>query len=593
MTDKSYRERYQEWLDDPFIDADTKEELKALAGNEAEIEDRFYKELEFGTAGLRGIIGAGTNRMNKYTVAKATQGLADYIHDFYDLLRKHHQAKSDEACEEAGHDCSQCDGCSEDLILPCVAIAGDSRHMSKEFEDIAAAVLNANGIRAYVFDDLRPTPELSFTVRYLGCIAGINITASHNPAEYNGYKVYWADGAQVTPPHDENIMARVNKVTNLSNPVMMDKEEAMDKDLYITIGREVDEAYMERIAACVKEPSLTKQMARDVTVAYTPLHGAGIKIIPEILHRFGFNNLFVVKEQEKPDGDFPTVAFPNPEMPEAFQLADALGQEKNADVIIATDPDSDRIGIHVRDNDGSYHDLNGNMIGCLICEYELGRLASQNRIPEDGYVVRSIVSSKLFDRIAEHYGVKVKEVLTGFKNIGAEMFKSEMTGEGTYLFGYEESYGYLVGTHARDKDACVTALVLCEMCAYYKYNDMTLWDAMLEVYEKYGFAMEKTVSITKKGIDGLTAIAKTMEEMRSDPPKELAGMPVQKFLDYEKPEETGLPKSNVLYFELADAWVCVRPSGTEPKIKYYVGVSAPSREEAEEKMEQLEQAFVE
>ena len=593
MTEKSYMERYQEWLDDPFIDAETKEELQALAGNEAEIEDRFYKELEFGTAGLRGIIGAGTNRMNKYTVAKATQGLADYIHDFYDLLRKHHQAKSDEACEEAGHDCSQCDGCSEDLILPCVAIAGDSRHMSKEFEDIAAAVLNANGIRAYVFDDLRPTPELSFTVRYLGCIAGINITASHNPAEYNGYKVYWADGAQVTPPHDENIMARVDKVTNLSNPMMMDKEEAMDKDLYIPIGREVDEAYMDQIAACVKEPSLTKQMARDVTVAYTPLHGAGIKIIPEILHRFGFNNLFVVKEQEKPDGDFPTVAFPNPEMPEAFRLADALGQEKNADVIIATDPDSDRIGIHVRDNDGSYHDLNGNMIGCLICEYELARLKAQNRIPADGYVVRSIVSSKLFDKIAEHYGVKVKEVLTGFKNIGAEMFKSEMTGEGTYLFGYEESYGYLVGTHARDKDACVTALVLCEMCAYYKYNDMTLWDAMLEVYEKYGFAMEKTVSITKKGIDGLTAIAKTMEEMRSNPPKELAGMAVQKFLDYEKPEETGLPKSNVLYFELADAWVCVRPSGTEPKIKYYVGVSAPSRKEAEEKMEQLEQAFVE
>lgn len=593
MTEKGYMERYQEWLDDPFIDAETKEELKALAGNEAEIEDRFYKELEFGTAGLRGIIGAGTNRMNKYTVAKATQGLADYIHDFYDLLRKHHQAKSDEACEEAGHDCSMCDGCSEDLILPCVAIAGDSRHMSKEFEDIAAAVLNANGIRAYVFDDLRPTPELSFTVRYLGCIAGINITASHNPAEYNGYKVYWADGAQVTPPHDENIMARVNKVTNLSNPVMMDKEEAMDKDLYITIGRDVDEAYMDRIAACVKEPSLTKQMARDVTVAYTPLHGAGIMIIPKILQRFGFQNLYVVKEQEKPDGDFPTVAFPNPEMPEAFRLADALGQEKNADVIIATDPDSDRIGIHVRDNDGNYHDLNGNMIGCLICEYELSRLAAQKRIPDDGYVVRSIVSSKLFDKIAEHYGVEVKEVLTGFKNIGAEMFKSEMTGEGTFLFGYEESYGYLVGMHARDKDACVTALVLCEMCAYYKYEDMTLWDAMQEVYQKYGFAMEKTVSITKKGIDGLAAIAKTMEEMRSNPPKELAGMPVQKYLDYEKPKETGLPKSNVLYFELADAWVCVRPSGTEPKIKYYVGVSAPSREEAEEKMEQLEQAFVE
>ena len=593
MTDRNYRNRYQEWLDDPFIDADTKDELKALKGNDAEIEDRFYKELEFGTAGLRGIIGAGTNRMNKYTVAKATQGLADYINDFFNQLRQHHMENAEEACEEAGHDCRNCAGCEESEMLPSVAIAGDSRHMSREFEDIAAAVLNANGIRAYVFESLRPTPELSFAVRYLNCIAGVNITASHNPAEYNGYKVYWADGAQVTPPHDEGIMACVNQVTNLSNPKMMDKEEAVERGLYVTIGREVDEVFMDRISACVREPSLTKQMARDVTVAYTPLHGAGIMIIPEVLNRFGFTNLFIVKEQEKPDGDFPTVDFPNPEMPEAFRLADALGQKKNADIIIATDPDSDRIGIHVRDNDGNYHDLNGNMIGCLLCEYELSRLSKQGRIPEDAFVVRSIVSSKLFDRIAKSYGVEVREVRTGFKNIGAEMFKSEMTKEGTFLFAYEESYGYLVGTHARDKDACVTALVLCEMCAFYKYNDMTLWDAMCEVYEKYGYAVEQTVSITKKGIDGLTAIAKTMEDMRSNPPKELAGMPVQKFLDYEKPEETGLPKSNVLYFELEDAWVCVRPSGTEPKIKYYVGVSSPSKELAEKKMEQLKQAFVE
>ena len=563
MAETTYKERYEQWLSDPDIDAETKEELRSIAGNEAEIEDRFYKELEFGTAGLRGIIGAGTNRMNQYTVAKATQGLADYINDFY----------------KEG--------------IPCVAIAGDSRHMSAEFEDIAAAVLNANGIRAYVFEDLRPTPELSFTVRYLNCIAGINITASHNPAEYNGYKVYWADGAQVTPPHDENIMARVEQVKNLSCPNLMEKAEAVRKGLYITIGREVDEAYLDRIAACVREPSLIRQMAKDVSIAYTPLHGAGIKIIPEILQRFGFQNLFIVKEQEKPDGDFPTVAFPNPEMPEAFALADQLGREKNADIIIATDPDSDRIGLHVRDREGVYHDLNGNQIGCLICEYELGRLKAQNKIPEDAFAVRSIVSSKLFDKIAHAAGVEVKEVLTGFKNIGAEMFKSEMTGKGTFLLAYEESFGYLVGTHARDKDACVTALVLAEMCAYYKYEDLTIWDVLQDLYRKYGYTEEKTISITKKGIDGLSAIANTMKEMRADPPKELAGMPVRRFLDYEKPEETNLPKSNVLYFELDDAWVCVRPSGTEPKIKYYIGVSAPAAEEAKELIDRLEQAFVE
>ena len=592
MAEMTYRERYESWLLDPDIDAATKEELKAIEGNDAEIEDRFYKELEFGTAGLRGIIGAGTNRMNRYTVAKATQGLADYINEFYEQVRQHHAPKDEEACEEAGHDCSRCAGCEEGEV-PSVAIAGDSRHMSAEFEDIAAAVLNANGIRAYVFDDLRPTPELSFAVRYLGCIAGINITASHNPAEYNGYKVYWADGAQVTPPHDENIMAKVDQVKNLSNPKMMDKKEAKEKELYITIGREVDEAYLERIAACVKEPSLTKQMAKDVKIAYTPLHGAGIKIIPEILQRFGFQDLYIVKEQERPDGDFPTVQFPNPEMPEAFALADALGWEKGADIIIATDPDSDRIGLHVRDKEGAYHELNGNQIGCLICEYEIGRLKAQNKIPKDAFVVRSIVSSKLFDRIAGEAGVEVKEVLTGFKNIGAEMFKSEMTGEGTFLLAYEESYGYLVGTHARDKDACVTALVLAEMCAFYKYEDLTIWDVLLELYQKYGYTMEKTISITKKGIDGLSAIAATMKEMRADPPKELAGMPVTRFLDYEKPEETSLPKSNVLYFELEGAWVCVRPSGTEPKIKYYIGVSAPTEDAAKERVAQLEAAFVE
>ena len=419
-----YRELYEQWINDPAIDEETKNELKSLEGNEAEIKDRFFQELEFGTAGLRGVIGAGTNRMNKYTVAKATQGLSDYINSF---------GEKD----------------------PKVAIACDSRRMSPEFVEITASVLNANGIKAYVFESLRPTPELSFAVRYLGCIAGVNITASHNPAEYNGYKAYWSDGAQVTPPHDTGIMKCVNAVTNISSPKLMSKEEAIQKGLFITIGEDVDEAYMKEVSKQVREPELLAKYAGEISIVYTPLHGAGIMIVPKLLKRFGFDKLSVVPEQEKPDGNFPTVPYPNPEMPQAFALADALGKETNADIIIATDPDADRIGLHVRDAEGAYHDISGNMIGCMICEYELSRLKECGALPKGGFVVRSIVSSRLFDQIAEHYGVEVRKVLTGFKNIGAEILKSEMEGKGTFLFGYEESYGYLVGTHARDKDACV------------------------------------------------------------------------------------------------------------------------------------------
>ena len=556
-----YREVYESWLNDPAIDEETKEELKSIADNDTEIKDRFFQELEFGTAGLRGVIGAGTNRMNKYTVAKATQGLSDYINQ---------------------------SGCED----PAVAIACDSRRMSPEFVEITAAVLNANGIKAYVFESLRPTPELSFAVRHLNCIAGVNITASHNPAEYNGYKAYWADGAQVTPPHDTGIMECVNKVTNFSSPKMMDKEEAVQKGLYISIGEDVDEAYMAEVAKQGREPEVVKEKAKDVTVVYTPLHGAGIMIVPKLLQRFGFTDFTVVPEQEKPDGNFPTVEFPNPEMPAAFALADKLGQEKNADIIIATDPDADRIGMHVRDKGGNYHELNGNVIGCLICEYELSRRKAQGQLPEDGYVVRSIVSSRLFDIIAESYGVEVKKVLTGFKNIGAEILKSEESGNGTYLFGYEESYGYLVGSYARDKDGCVAALKLCEMCTYYKSEGKTLWDAVEEMYQKYGFHLEKTISVTKKGIDGMAAIAKTMEDMRNDPPKELGGFEILSFLDYQKPETTGLSKSNVLYFDLPDAWVSVRPSGTEPKIKYYVGVKAENEAQAKDMVAALEQGIM-
>ncbi len=558
---EEYRKLYEQWINDPEIDEETKKELKSIEGNDVEIKDRFYQELEFGTAGLRGVIGAGTNRMNRYTVAKATQGLSDYINSF-------------------GQE------------QPSVAIACDSRRMSPEFVEITAAVLNANGIRAYVFESLRPTPELSFAVRYLNCIAGVNITASHNPAEYNGYKAYWADGAQVTPPHDQGIMDCVNRVTNIASPNMMPKEEAEEKGLYITIGEDVDEAYIAEVSKQIKEPEVIERCAKDITIVYTPLHGAGIMIVPKLLERFGFSKLFVVPEQEKPDGNFPTVDYPNPEMPKAFALADKLGEEKQADLIIATDPDADRIGLHVRDKDGTYHAISGNMIGCLICEYELSRLSAKGKLPEDGYVVRSIVSSRLFDQIAESYGVDVRRVLTGFKNIGAEILKSEETGKGTYLFGYEESYGYLVGTYARDKDACVTALKLCEMCAFYQSEGKTLWDAVQAIYEKYGFHQEKTISITKKGIDGMSEIAKTMEDMRNDPPEKIGTFEVKEFLDYQKPETTGLPKSNVLYFNLPDAWVCVRPSGTEPKIKYYVGVRADDQEAAASMISELEKGIM-
>lgn len=557
-----YKREYEKWITDPKLDEDTKKELQEIAGNEEEIKDRFYQELEFGTAGLRGVIGAGTNRMNRYTVAKATQGLSDYIN-----------------------------GMGEEN--PSVAIACDSRRMSPEFADVTAAVLNANGIRAYVFESLRPTPELSFAVRHFHCIAGVNITASHNPAEYNGYKAYWADGAQVTPPHDVGIMECVNKVTDIFAPKMMDKEEAKEKGLYITIGKEADEAYMQEVAKQVREPEAVKRAAKEVRVVYTPLHGAGIKIVPELLSRFGFTGLSIVPEQETPDGNFPTVSYPNPEAKEAFALADRLGEAKKADLIIATDPDADRIGLHARDAEGTYHEFSGNMIGCLILYYELSRRKEQGALPEDGYTIRSIVSSRLFDQIAESFGVSVRKVLTGFKNIGAEILKSETEGKGTYLFGYEESYGFLVGTYARDKDACVAALKLCEICAFYKEQGKTVWDVMEEIYRTYGVHVEKTISITKKGIDGMEAIQKTMQEMRNDPPKEIAGLPVQNFLDYEKPEETKLPKSNVLYFDLPDAWVCVRPSGTEPKIKYYVGVSAPTKEEADALTERLEKGILE
>ena len=563
------RKVYETWMNSPDIDPETKAELSAIKDDDAEITDRFYQELEFGTAGLRGVIGAGTNRMNKYTVAKATQGMSDYINRFY-------AAALDAACRE----CGICDADKKENQIPSVAIACDSRHMSPEFTATTAAVFNANGIRTYVFDSLRPTPELSFAIRHLHCIAGVNITASHNPAEYNGYKAYWADGAQVTPPHDTGIMDCVNQVENFFTPKLMAREEAQAKGLYITIGEEVDNAFMDAIGTQVREESLLRQMAKDVSVVYTPLHGAGIQIVPKLLARYGFTNFNVVKEQEKPDGDFPTVPYPNPETAKAFELGEILAKKVDADLVIATDPDSDRIGCHVKDKNGVYHTLTGNMIGSLLCEYELSRLKAQGKLPEDAFVVTSIVSGRMFDEIAKSYGVQPRRVLTGFKHIGAEILKSEQTGKGHFIMGYEESYGFMIGTFVRDKDACMAALALCEACAYYKYQDLTLWDVMEGLFEKYGYYVEETISVTHKGVEGMKEIQGIMTDFRNKKPQAFGPYKVLSSIDYNEPEKTGLPKSNVLYYELEGGWMAIRPSGTEPKIKYYIGANLKSEEES-------------
>lgn len=563
-----YQQVYEKWLASDTFDEQTKQELKSIEGNEKEKEDRFYKDLEFGTAGLRGVIGAGTNRMNVYTVRKATQGLANYI-----LSLK---------AQEKG-----------------VAIAYDSRHMSPEFADIAALALAANGIKAYVFSSLRPTPELSFAVRTLGCIAGINITASHNPPEYNGYKVYWEDGAQITPPHDGRIMDEVKKVTDYSTLKTMEKQEAQAKGLYEVIGEEIDDAYIKELKKLVWNQKAIQEMADDLTVVYTPLHGTGNIPVRRILQEIGFKKVHVVPQQELPDGDFPTVSYPNPEAEEAFTLGLALGKELNADLILATDPDADRLGVYVKDSKtGEYHPLTGNMSGCLIGDYVIGQQQQQQGLPKDGAFIKSIVSTNMADAIAKAYDIQLIEVLTGFKYIGQKILEFETKHNGTYLFGMEESYGCLTGTYARDKDAIVASMALCEAAAYYKQKKMTLWDAMLAMYEKYGYYFDDVKAITLKGIEGLAKIQTILSTLRNNPPKMIGKMKVLKVRDYEKDtildletneiRPTGLPKSNVLYFELEDeAWVCVRPSGTEPKVKFYIGVKSKSMQEAQKLSKEL------
>ena len=558
-----YKETYQEWLKNPYFDADTKAELERIAADENEIKERFYTDLEFGTAGLRGIIGAGTNRMNLYTVRKATQGLANYI------------LKNGSA--EKG-----------------VAIAFDSRRMSPEFAQEAACCLAANGIKAYVFDSLRPTPELSYAVRKLGCIAGINITASHNPPEYNGYKVYWEDGAQITPPHDKGIMDEVKAVEDYTTMKTMSAEEAKAAGLYEVIGAEVDDAYIAELKKQVIHQDAIDAVGKDLKIVYSPLHGTGNIPARRILKELGFENVYVVKEQELPDGEFPTVSYPNPEAAEAFDLGLKLAKEVDADIVLATDPDADRLGVRVKDKNGEYHDLTGNMSGCLLADYEIGQRKALKGLPEDGYLIKTIVTTNMADAIAEHYQAGLIEVLTGFKYIGQQILGFETTGKGEYLFGFEESYGCLIGTHARDKDAIVATMALCEAAAYYKTKDMTLWDAMIEMYEKYGYYKDDIQSITLKGIEGLAKIQEILETLRKNPPAEIAGYKVLKARDYKadtikdmetgEVSATGLPSSNVLYYDLSDgAWLCVRPSGTEPKVKFYYGVKGTSLTDADEK----------
>ena len=563
-----YKEIYQSWIDNPYFDEATIRELKELEGNEQEIQDRFYKELEFGTAGLRGVIGAGTNRMNIYTVRKATQGLANYI------IKQNGEAKG-------------------------VAIAYDSRRMSPEFADEAALCLAANGIKAYVFESLRPTPELSFAVRNLGCIAGINITASHNPPEYNGYKVYWEDGAQITAPRDKEIIAEVNAITDYHTVKTMSKSDAQKAGLYQVIGREIDDAYMAELKKQIIHPEIIKKVADDIKIVYTPLCGTGNKPVRRVLSELGFKHVYVVPEQENPDPNFTTLEYPNPEDPKAFTYALRLAKEKDADIVLATDPDADRLGVYAKDQKtGEYVPFTGNMSGMLIAEYILRERSKCGLMPEDPALVTTIVTTNMAGVITKAYGVKLIEVLTGFKYIGEQIKFFEQTGSNNYVFGLEESYGCLAGTHARDKDACVAVMCLCEAAAYCKNEGKTLWDMMLEMYEKYGYFKETQYTITLKGVDGAKQIAEIMDKLRKNPPKAFGSMKVLRFRDYQEGRivdmETGavtpagLPKSNVLYFELPDDfWCCARPSGTEPKIKFYMGVKGSSLEDAAAKVEKL------
>ena len=561
-----YQEKFEEWYTNELFDNETKAELEKIKNDENEKKERFYKDLEFGTAGLRGIVGVGTNRMNKYTVGKASQGLAEYI------LKK--------GGEERG-----------------VAIAYDSRHMSTEFSEQAALILNANGIKTYIFESLRPTPELSFAVRKLNCIAGIVVTASHNPPKYNGYKVYWEDGGQITEPIDKEIITEVNNITDFAKIKTITKEEAVEKGLFNVIEKEFDDVYLKEIQKNIINKDAIKQAADKLTVVYTPLHGTGGKIAKALFADMGLKNVYIVKEQEEPNGDFPTVSYPNPEDPKAFEYALKLAKEVNADIVLANDPDADRIGVFVKHN-GEYTALNGNMIGLVIAEYLISQKKEKGLLPENPALIKTIVSSNMTNQICEHNGIKMFEVLTGFKNIAAKIRKFETEHTYNSVMGFEESYGCLIGNHARDKDGIIADMMLCEIAAYYKLQNLTLWDALLKMYEKYGYYLEGQIPVTLEGIDGAEKIQNMMTKMRNNPPTKLGKYKVLKIMDVstgkEKDLETGeekdidLPKSNVLRYSLEnDCWCAVRPSGTEPKIKFYMGIKSDSVNNAKKDLEEL------
>ena len=570
--DENVKKNYEYWCTSPIFDDATKSELKSLEGNEDEIFDRFYRELEFGTGGLRGVIGAGTNRMNFYTVGKATQGLANFIN-------------------------------KQGAAAKGVAIAFDSRRMSPEFADTAACVLAANGIKAYIFDSLRPTPELSFALRTLGCTAGIVVTASHNPPEYNGYKVYWEDGAQITAPKDAQIIGEVNAIKDYAEIKKMTTEEAKAAGLYEVIGKEIDDKYMEALKKLVLHPEAIKQMASSLKIVYTPLHGTGNVPVRRVLKELGFEQVTVVPEQELPDGNFPTVSYPNPEDKKAFALALDLAKKIDADLVLATDPDADRLGVYAKDTKtGEYKVFTGNMSGMLICEYEMSQKKALGILPENGALVTTIVSSNMAQAVVKEYGMKFIECLTGFKYIGEQIKFFEQSGSNEYVFGFEESYGCLVGTHARDKDAVVAVMALCEAAAYYKTQGITLWDQMLNIYNKYGYYKEDLFTMTFKGADGAKKMQDMMDAYRKNTPKQVGAYKVLRLRDYKNDVitdlatgetiPTGLPKSNVLYFELEnDAWFCVRPSGTEPKIKFYAGIKGNSLDDSAKKLDELMEAI--
>lgn len=563
-----YKKVYRHWLEDAYFDEAVKAELEAIKDDEKEVEDRFYRDLEFGTGGLRGVIGAGTNRMNIYTVRKASQGLANYI------------------LKQNGADRG-------------VAIAFDSRRFSPEFAEETALCMAANGIKAYIFDSLRPTPELSFALRKLGCISGVVITASHNPPEYNGYKVYWEDGAQITAPRDKEIIAEVNAVSDYHTVKTMKKEAAVEVGLYQVIGKEMDDAYMEELKKQIIHPEVIKAACKDLKIVYSPFHGTGNVPVCRILKELGFEQVYVVKEQQLPDPDFTTLEYPNPEDPKAFSLALQLAKEVDADIVMATDPDADRLGIYAKDTKtGTYIPFTGNMSGMLLCEYILRERTENGTMPANPAVVSTIVTTDMAKVIAKDYGVQFIEVLTGFKYIGEQIKFFEQTGSNHYVFGLEESYGCLAGTHARDKDAIVAVMCLCEVAAWCWKEGMTLWDMMLRMYEKYGYFKETQYTITLKGIDGSKQILAIMDKLRNTPPKAFGDKKVLAVRDYKIGKvtniedgtvgKTGLPSSNVLYFELSDdCWCCARPSGTEPKIKFYMGVKGTSLEDAKAQSEAL------